>query len=216
MSTTTTRLPPVPPEQVTDARLLAVLDQARQLSTPKPAWYLTLAHSPDMAIAYAQYWDTTHRGGQVEHTTKELMRIAIAQLLGCDFCAEQRSVRALDEGLDEEDAQACALPDFDHPDPRVRAALRYARALTLDSPADDGSAFDPVYAELRSVFTDAEIVELGCFAAIAIGGVKLSRSLRIDSGNLSGGKGLDDAEETTTRPTFGPENSTATTPWTQR
>ena len=62
----------------------------------------------------------------------------------------------------------------------MRAALRYARALVLDSPGDDGSRFDEVYIELRQVFDDGEIVELGCFAAIAIGGVKLSRSLRID------------------------------------
>jgi AhpD family alkylhydroperoxidase len=180
MAVTTSRLPQVPAEQIHDERLLGVLDRAAQLSTPKPAWYLTLAHSPEMATAYAAYWDTTHRGGQVEHTTKELMRITIARLLGCDFCAEQRSVKALEEGLEDDVAQACALPGFNHPDPRVRAALRYARALTLDSPSDDGSAFDPVYEELRSVFSDAEIVELGCFAAIAIGGVKLSRSLRIE------------------------------------
>jgi AhpD family alkylhydroperoxidase len=176
----TSRLPQVPIDNVQDERLLAILDRAERLSTPKPAWYLTLAHAPEMAIAYADYWDVTHRGGQVEHTTKELMRIAISQLLGCEFCAEQRSVKALDEGLEEADAQACALPDLDHPDPRVRAALRYARALVLDGPAKDGSAFDAVYKELRSVYTDAEIVELGCFAAIAIGGVKLSRSLRIE------------------------------------
>lgn len=180
MPATTTRLPQVPVEQISDQRLLAAIHRAERLSTPKPAWYLTLAHSPEMANAYADYWDITHRGGQVEHTTKELMRIAIAQLLGCEFCAEQRSVRALEEGLDERHAQACALPQFDHPDPRVRAALRYARALVLDSPADDGTAFDSIYEELRSVFTNAEIVELGCFAAIAIGGVKLSRSLRIE------------------------------------
>ena len=154
-----------------------MLERAERLSTPKPAWYLTLAHDPEMAKAYAAYWDTTHRGGRVEHTTKELMRIAIAQLLGCDFCADQRSVVAVEQGLDEADAKVCALPDYDHPDPRVRAALRYARALVLER---DAAAFDDVYAELRSVFDDAEVVELGCFAAIAIGGVILSRSLRID------------------------------------
>ena len=180
MATQTMRLPQVGREQIQDERLLAVLERAERLSTPKPAWYLTLAHSPEMANAYADYWDRMHRGGQVAHTTKELMRIAIAQLLGCDFFANQRSVKALHQGLNERDAAACALPDFNHPDPRTRAALRYARALVLDSPADDGSKFDPIYEELRSVFTDAEIVELGCFAAIAIGGVKLSRSLRIE------------------------------------
>lgn len=172
------RLQPVAVEDVTDPDLLAVIDRAERLSTPKPAWYLTLAHDPEMAKGYAAYWDLTHRGGRVEHTTKELMRIAIAQLLDCDFCAAQRSVRALEDGLSEADAEACALPDFDPPDPRTRAAVRYARALVLSRADAD---FDAAYADLRTVFTDAEIVELGCFAAIAIGGVILSRSLRIES-----------------------------------
>jgi alkylhydroperoxidase family enzyme len=125
------------------------------------------------------FWDETHRGGRVEHTIKELVRTAIAQLLGCQFWADQRSVMALDHGLEENDAQACALPEFDHPDPRTAATLRFACALVLESSGDDGSAFDVIYADLRSVFGDAEIVALGC-AAIAIGGVKLSRSPRIE------------------------------------
>jgi AhpD family alkylhydroperoxidase len=170
------RLEQVPRDAISDPALLDVLDRAERLSTPKPAWYQTLAHAPDMAVAYSRYWDLTHRGGQVEHTTKELMRIAISTLLGCGFCADQRSVMALDQGLDEDAAVACALPDFDHPDPRVRAALRYARALVLDGPGA-GTDWDAIYAELRGEYSEAEIVELGCFAAIAVGGVKLSRSL---------------------------------------
>ena len=170
------RLPRVPRDEIEDPRLLEVLARAEQLSTPKPAWYETLAHAPDMAVAYARYWDLTHRGGSVEHTTKELMRIAISELLGCGFCADQRSVLAVEEGLDEADARTCALPDFNHPVPRVRAALRFARALTLDRPGNDQD-WDAVYEDLSRVFSPAEIVELGCFAAIAIGGVKLSRSL---------------------------------------
>jgi AhpD family alkylhydroperoxidase len=149
MTTESSRVPQVAREDVTDPELLAVVERAEQLSTPKPAWYLTLAHDPEVAVAYARFWDLTHRGGRVEHTTKELMRIAISQLLGCDFCANQRSVTALKDGLQEEEARSCAMPDFNHPDPRVRAALRYARALALDRPADDGSAFDGVYEDLR-------------------------------------------------------------------
>lgn len=170
------RLPRIARREITDRRLRGVLQRAEKLSTPKPAWYQTLAHNPDMAVAYARYWDLTHRGGSVEHTTKELMRIAIAELLGCGFCADQRSVLAVDQGLDERDAVACALPDFNHPEPRVRAALRFARAMTLDGPGVHVD-WDAVYDELRDVFSAGEIVELGCFAAMAIGGVKLSRSL---------------------------------------
>ena len=175
------RLPSVPRGEIRDAQLLEVLDAAERLSTPKPAWYQTLAHAPDMAVGYSRYWDLTHRGGQVEHTTKELMRIAVSTLLGCGFCADQRSVVALEQGLDEGEAEACAMPDFNHPDPRVRAALRYTRAFVLDGPAA-ATDWDDIYAELRSVYSDAEVVELGCFAAIALGGVKLSRSLNEEEG----------------------------------
>jgi alkylhydroperoxidase family enzyme len=158
-------LPPVAREDVTDPGLLAVLERAERLSTPKPAWYLTLAHNPEIANAYAAYWDATHRGGRVEHTTKELMRIEISELLDCEFCAAQRSVLAVEQGL---------RPKAETP--RERAAVRYAHALVME---DEPEHFADVYAELRTVFADGEIVELGCFAAIAIGGVILSRSLQI-------------------------------------
>lgn len=170
------RITPIATEQVADPGLRAVLERAERLSTPKPQWYLTLGHNPEMAVGYADFWELTHRGGQVDHRIKELMRIAISTLLGCEFCADQRSVLAVDAGLDEEVAVACAAPDFDHPDARTRAALRFARSMVLDAPASPVD-WDPVYAELRSAYSDAEIVELGCFAALAVGGVKLSRSL---------------------------------------
>lgn len=175
---------PLRRDEIDDPELVAILERAERLSTPKPAWYLTLAHNPQMAKAYAAYWETTHRGGIVEHRVKELMRIAIAQLLDCAFCADQRSALALDGGLEEPEAAACALPTFEHPDPRTRAALHYARSLAT---TPDPSAFGAVYDELSAVFSDAEIVELGCFAAIAIGGVVLSRSLQIRTG-LDGGE----------------------------
>ncbi len=172
------RIPTLNRESIEDAELQAVFEYADKYSTPKAAWYLTMAHNPEIAKAYAEFWNLTHRGGIVEHNIKELMRIAIAQILDCDFCADQRSILAVETGLDEEVATVCSLPSFDHPDERTRTALRYARVLALDDV--DEESFDQAYNGLRNVFSHAEIIELGCFAAIAIGGVKLSRSLRIE------------------------------------
>src|SRR5665213_2619290 len=144
MSATTTRLPQVPAEQVTDERLLAVLDRAAQLSTPKPAWYLTLAHSPEIANAYADYWDVTHRGGQVQHTTKELMRIAIAQLLGCEFSAD-------DLGLG-----SFPLPSFLGIDVRMHRPL-----IAADTVRFVGEVVAVVVAESREIGVDAaELVQV--------------------------------------------------------
>ena len=44
------RLAQVSRELVDDPGLEAVLERAARLSTPKPAWYLTLAYNPEMAI----------------------------------------------------------------------------------------------------------------------------------------------------------------------
>ncbi len=177
MSATLARLPQVPREEIDDPELEAILERAERVSAPKPAWYLTIAHNPEMTKAFAVYWETTHRGGRLDHVLKELVRISIAEHLSCRFCADQRSVPALEQGLDEADVAVCSLPGADHPDPRTRAALRFARALVLEQSPD---AFDPVYAEVREQFTEAEVVELALFAANAIGGIILCRSLRID------------------------------------
>jgi hypothetical protein len=62
----TSRVPAINPELIHDFELKQIPNRAERLSTPKPAWYLTLAHNPEMAKAYAAYWDITHRGGRVE------------------------------------------------------------------------------------------------------------------------------------------------------
>lgn len=167
--------------EITDSQLLEVVERSDRWSTPRAEWYLVLGHAPDMAVGYATFWDLTYRGGRVEHATKELMRVAITTLLGGSFCATQRSVGALEEGLDEDEIAACGLPDFDHPDARVRAALRYAQALALGRPGDD-TDWDDIYRELHSHFDDAEVAELICFAANTVGGAIVTRSLNLKVG----------------------------------
>jgi alkylhydroperoxidase family enzyme len=176
----TQRMPLVDISKLGDPELDAIIEKARRLSTPKPAWYQTLASNPKVAKAFAQYWDTAFRGGRVEHEIKELMRICVAQLLGCSFCSTQRSTQATEEGLSEQAIETCALPDFHHPDPRTRAALRLARELALDNASRDPSRFDAVYAELHEVFDNEEIMELAGICVLFVGGTHLARSLGID------------------------------------
>lgn len=174
------RMPLVDIATLHDPELDAIIEKSRRLSTPKPAWYQTLASNPSVAKSFAQYWDTVFRGGRVEHEIKELMRNCVAQLLGCSFCSTQRSTRAVEEGLPEEMIESCALPDFHHPNPRVRAALRLARELALDDASKDPARFDEVYADLHKVFDNEEIMELAGICVLFVGGTRLARSLGID------------------------------------
>lgn len=176
----TARMPLVDISTLNDPQLDAIIEKSRRLSTPKPAWYQTLASNPAVAKSFAQYWDTVFRGGRVEHEIKELMRNCVAQLLGCSFCSTQRSTQAVQEGLSEEAIATCALPDFQHPNPRVRAALRLARELALDDATKDPARFDAVYAELHEVFDNEEIMEIAGICVLFVGGTRLARSLGID------------------------------------
>jgi len=174
------RMPLVDVAALHDPQLDRIVEQSRRWSTPKPAWYRTLASNPPIAKAFAHYWDTAFRNGRVEHEIKELMRITVAELLGCTFCASQRSVQAAELGLTEEAIGQCALPDFQHPDRRTRAALRLARELALDHAGKDPARFDAVYAELHEVFDDEEIMELAGICVLFVGGTHVARSLGID------------------------------------
>jgi len=166
-------VPQVDRESITDPELKQVVDAAEVTKSPPPSWYLTMGQNPEVAKGFAQYWDALHRGGLVEHEIKELGRLAIAQMIGCEFCARQTSPLA--EGITEEQRVSCALPDWEHPDARTRAALHYARTLTLDDGRDE-----EVYAELREHYNEAEMVELSAFFCLTMGGNRMAKSWGIE------------------------------------
>jgi alkylhydroperoxidase family enzyme len=140
---------------------------------PPQIWYRTLGHNPEVATALAAYCEALHRGGTVTHEIKELGRLQIAQMIGCEFCARQTSPLA--SSITEEEKRSCALPDWEHPDPRIRAASHYARTLTLDDGRDE-----EVYAELKQFYTNAEIIEMACFFCITAGGNRMAKSFSIE------------------------------------
>jgi alkylhydroperoxidase family enzyme len=109
----------------------------------------------------------------VSHEIKELARFQIAQMIGCEFCARQTSPLAA--SITEEDKARCALPNWEHPDPKTRAALHYARTLTLDDGRDR-----EVYAELRQSYSDADIIELSAFFCLTAGGNRMAKSWNIE------------------------------------
>jgi alkylhydroperoxidase family enzyme len=135
-------VPQVPTEEITHPKLREVVERAAETKSPPVAWYRPMAHNPEVAAGFAAYWEMLHRGGTVPHEIKELARIQIAQIVGCEFCARQIFPRA--SSITETEKMSCALPNWEHPDPKTRAALHYARTLTLDDGRDA-----EVYEELR-------------------------------------------------------------------
>ncbi len=77
--------------------------------------------------------------------------------------------------ITDEERTSCALPDWEHPDPKTRAALHYARTLTLDDGRDE-----EVCAELGEHYTPAEIIELSAFFCLTAGGNRMAKSWGIE------------------------------------
>ena len=172
---TATHVPNVPQiaDDAADPGLREVLERAKVTKSPPPAWYRTMGQNPEVAKEFARYWDMLHRGGTVPHEIKELARIQIAQIVGCEFCARQ--ISPLAASITQEEKMSCALPNWEHPDPKTRAALHYARALTLDDGRDA-----EVYEDLRKFYTNAEIIELSAFFCLTAGGNRMAKSWSIE------------------------------------
>jgi alkylhydroperoxidase family enzyme len=157
---------------VTDPELRSVIESAAVTKSPPPSWYRTMGNNPAVAKEFAAYWDLLHRGGTVPHRIKELCRLQIAQMIGCEFCARQTSDPAQ---ITEEERLSCALPHWDHPDKKTAAALHYARTLVLDDGRDR-----EVYAELREHYSTAETIELAAFFMLTMGGNRMAKSWGIE------------------------------------
>jgi AhpD family alkylhydroperoxidase len=160
-------------------------DEARELlktaeaaGSPDPRVLRVLFRSP-IGIAWYRYWLASSNDGELPRDLKELCRVKIAFDHECGYCGTVRSAAAKAAGLTEERIQE--VWNFEQSEllsDREKLALRFADYIKHDiSKADD----DAFYAELRTQFSDAEIVELGLWCAENVGAGSFVRTLNLIS-----------------------------------
>ena len=94
----------------------------------------------------------------IEPQLLHLIKIRASQLNGCAFCTDMHSVDA--RRLGETDRRLYSIVvwrDSDFFNPRERAALAWAEAVTLLA---QSHVPDDVYAQAREQFSEAEMVDL--------------------------------------------------------
>jgi AhpD family alkylhydroperoxidase len=150
------RLEPVPAEQLSPyfRDLVAADEEAGR----DPALNGVMAHHPKFFEDYFSFYYPNHEQGLVESRVKELARLKIARLNGCQTCAMARYASATREGLNEACIAQLDLPgDEQSFSERERLAVEFAERMATDHFSID----DAFINALQEHFSPAEILELG-------------------------------------------------------
>ncbi len=195
------------PYEQMDERMQEEMQRCAREGTPRPESSAVRAHAPHAFWAFADSWKALFHSGVCDHAIKELCRVYISRTVKCEFCGNQRSIKATTAGLQEvQYDQLLNFESSDEYDDRQKAALSYAQAIAWGE--DD---LDALWARLRVHFTDAQLVELGNFIALTYGQQSWIRLLGIDHHQYLAGTdasmapGFRDAEElaaTKSRPDY--------------
>jgi alkylhydroperoxidase family enzyme len=177
------RISYIDPATVKDPAMIAEFERCAREGTPRPESQAIRAHVPAAFWSFANTWRDVFKNGVADHNIKELCRIYVSRSVLCEFCGNQRSIKAAKSGLMEDDyADLINFESSTRYDERQKAALAYAEAITWDLPTDD--AF---WARLHKHFSEPELVEIGYFVAITMGQQRWLRTLNIEHHQILAG-----------------------------
>jgi alkylhydroperoxidase family enzyme len=183
-----------------DAAMRHEMERCRREGTPRPESSAVRAHVPAAFWFFANSWDNLFRNGVLDHAIKELCRLYVSRSVQCEYCGNQRSVKAVASGALVE-AQVGDLLNFETSSrygEREKAALAYAEAIVWRHEADD--AF---WERMHRHFTEPELVELGCMIGLTLGQQSWLRLLNIEHHEVLAGTsaamapGYEDASQLT-------------------
>lgn len=177
------RISYVPVDQM-DPEMQEEMRRCQREGTPRPESSAVRAHVPAAFWFFANSWRDLFRSGVLDHAIKELCRLYVSRSVQCEYCGNQRSVRATTSGALIED-DVMDLINFERStryDDRQKAALAYAEAITWHTDTDD--AF---WERLHSHFSEPELVELGCMIGLTLGQQSWLRLLNIDHHQVMAG-----------------------------
>jgi alkylhydroperoxidase family enzyme len=116
-------------------------------------------------------------GGQVAQRYKQLARLRLSLLHGCQTCNRQNIPGALEAGFSPVQVGALARGEFSDFTAAERAVIDYASQVALTNM--EGRLTPELHEALCAHFSEAEILELGTVMAVISGMAKLSFVLNL-------------------------------------
>jgi alkylhydroperoxidase family enzyme len=178
------RISYVDPATIKDPAMLAELERCRREGTPRPESQAVRAHVPAVFWSFANSWRDVFHNGVADHAIKELCRLYVSRSVLCEFCGNQRSIKAAKSGVAEDDVgDLINFESSSRYNDRQKATLAYAEAITWDLPTDDS-----FWARLHKYFSEPELVEIGYFIAVTMGQQRWLRILNIEHHQVLAGE----------------------------
>jgi AhpD family alkylhydroperoxidase len=160
--------------RASSAEIDALIEFAEHAKAPDPRMVRILARSEN-GVEFLKYWTHILYEGALPHRLKEIVRIYLSAAEGCAYCTSVRSTQGRNEGVTDELLLALDdIPGNPHLSDREKVALQFAKRLKSQT-ADDDEAF----VELKTQFSEEEIIELGLFCGAVIGAGGFAKTLRV-------------------------------------
>jgi len=139
--------------------IAALYDRAFAQRGNVPNMFRVMAHRPEIFATMQAHFGAVLSTGTVSTKLKELIIVRTSQVNETPYCLASHTILAKNLGWSDEQlshlAQWSTREDFT---PAEKAALQLAESVTRDAHAIS----DDQFAELRSFFSEGEIVELLC------------------------------------------------------
>ncbi|MGI9327867.1 MAG: carboxymuconolactone decarboxylase family protein [Pseudomonadales bacterium] len=149
-----------------------------------------MAHAPDVTLGMMAFGGALKRHRLLPDRLVELVRLRVAFFNQCRSCMAIRYKDAIADGVDE--SLVCSLEKPQEAadlTPAEKSALRFAELMATDHLAID----DAMYEELKTHFSEAQIIELGLQCSLFVGVGRFAATMHMVE-ELP--KAFQDAEET--------------------
>ena len=124
-----------------------------------PNMFRTMAHRPEIFATMQAHFAAVLNTGTVPTKLKELIIVRTSQVNRTPYCLASHTLLARSLGWSEEQlAHLAEWPGREDFTPAEKAALRLAETVTRDA----HSLSDEQFAELRTHYSEGEVVELLC------------------------------------------------------
>jgi uncharacterized peroxidase-related enzyme len=139
--------------------IAALFDRVFAVRGNVPNMFRVMAHRPEIFATMQAHFAAVLTTGTVSQKLKELIIVRTSQVNQTPYCLASHTILARHLGWSDD--QLDHLADWSRRDdftPAEKAALRLAETVTRDAHA----VTDQQFAELRSFYSEGEIVELLC------------------------------------------------------